>query len=183
MLFRSFGPLSGRLSDRYGTLPFTTAGLLTVSSSLLLSSTLGPDTPYFMIALYLAVGGAGMGLFVSPNMSSIMGSVPPQRRGIASGVRATFFNVGYTLSFNIVILVLAFYIPYSLVTSIISSSGSVPPEADKILFSAGLDNVFRLLAAINLVAVVPSVLRGRRVTPGSIDSDSNMASEGDISVD
>ena len=181
--FLVFGPTSGRLSDRYGTLPFTTAGLMTVSASLLMMSTLSPDTPYSTLAVFLAVGGAGMGLFVSPNMSSIMGSVPPHRRGVASGVRATFFNVGYTLSFNIVILVLAFYVPYSLVTSIITSNGSPPPETDKILFASGLDNVFRLLAAINIAAIVPSLLRGRRVAAPSADSNSNTAVGGNLPID
>ncbi len=139
--FLLVGPASGRLSDRFGTLPFTTTGLAAVSASMLLLSTLGPATPYSTLILYLAISGIGMGLFVSPNMSSIMGSVPAQRRGVASGLRATFFNVGYTLSFNLVILVLAFSLPHSLVDSIVSpSSGVSPGPAERALFSSGLSN-------------------------------------------
>lgn len=178
-------PLSGRLSDKYGTMPFTTAGLLLVSFSMLLLSTIGPSTPYYALAVYLVVSGVGMGLFVSPNISSIMGSVPAQLRGVASGLRATFFNVGFTLSFNIVILILAFYIPYNVVTSIISSGTGVA-AANRGIFSLGLDNVFRVLAIINTAAIIPSLLRGRRRVDSDrrkIDSDSNIGRRGDLPVD
>ncbi len=161
MLF--VGPLSGRLSDRYGTRPFATAGLAVISVTLLAMSTLSPTTPYTTLLAFLILGGAGMGLFVSPNMSSVMGSVPAQRRGVASGLRSTFFNIGFVLSFNIVILVLTFYMPYSEITSIISSQGAAVSLGDVASFSRSLDNVFVVLAGINTVAIVPSLLRGRRV--------------------
>lgn len=157
------GPLSGRLSDRFGTRPFATAGLAVVSASLLTMSTLGPGTPYLTLVGSLLLGGAGMGLFITPNMSSIMGSVPAPRRGVASGLRATFFNIGFTLSFNVVILVLAFYLPYTLITQIISSEGSAPVSiAYRAVFAGSLDKVFLVLAAINTAAIVPSLLRGKR---------------------
>ncbi len=158
------GPLSGRLSDRYGTRLFATAGLAVVSATLLVMSTLTPDTPYERLVAYLLLGGAGMGLFVSPNMSSVMGSVPAHRRGVASGVRSTFFNIGFVLSFNIVILVLTFYLPYSLITHIISSEGSQTAlNTDATVFSGAIDKVFLVLAAINTAAIIPSLLRGSRV--------------------
>jgi len=180
LIFLFVGPYSGRLSDRFGTMPFTTAGLGLISLSLLLTSTIGPDTPYSTLLIFLLIGGAGMGLFVSPNMSSIMGSVPAHRRGVASGLRATFFNVGFTLSFNIVILVLSLYVPYSTITNIISSSqGTSVTLGDKAVFSNGLDSVFLVLAVINTVAIVPSLLRGRRTSNDdtSGDSDSNTSAE------
>ena len=162
--FLIVGPQSGRLSDRFGTRPFATAGLAVITGSLLLFSTVGPSTSFPTIILYLAISGVGNGLFVSPNFSSIMGSVPAQLRGVASGLRATFFNVGFTISFNIVLLVLSFFVPYSLITSIIASTaGATVNVADKALFSSGLDKVYDVLALINTVAIIPSLLRGKRV--------------------
>ena len=104
-----------------------------------------------------------MGLFVSPNMSSVMGSVPSQRRGVASGLRATFFNIGFVLSFNIVIIVLTFYMPYGEITSIIASQGTAVNLRDVTAFSRSLDNVFVVLAVINTIAIIPSLLRGKRL--------------------
>ncbi|HUI23110.1 MAG TPA: MFS transporter [Nitrososphaerales archaeon] len=161
MLF--VAPLSGKLSDRHGTRPFATAGLVVFSASLLAMSTLSPATSYTTLLAFLLVGGAGMGLFNSPNMSSAMGSVPAHRRGVASGFRATFFNIGFVLSFNIVILVLTFYLPYGLITRVISSEGAINTiTADASEFAGALDNVFIVLAVINTAAIVPSLLRGTR---------------------
>lgn len=168
------GPLSGRLSDKYGTIPFATAGLAVVSLTLLLFSTLGPLTPYSTLVLYLILGGAGMGLFVSPNMSSIMGSVPPGRRGVASGLRATLFNVGFTMSFNIVILVLTLYAPYSLISSVIASGVGGPVSVgDRAAFASGLGNVYIVLAVINTIAILPSLLRGPRSSSNSYTGEAS----------
>ncbi len=185
--FLLVGPASGRLSDKFGTLPFVTVGLAVISASLLLFSTADATTSFSVLILYLTIGGAGMGFFVSPNISSIMGSVPPNIRGVASGLRATFFNVGFTISFNITILVLTFYIPYSFASAIISSAAGVPASnADRAMLSSGLEGVYRVLAVINTLAMVPSLLRGRRLPTGagaSPDSDSNIGAESSTPVD
>ena len=157
------GPLSGRLSDKYGHLPFTTSGLAIISLSLYLFSTTDASTPYSHLVVYMLLFGAGLGFFASPNISSIMGSVPPVRRGIASGFRATFFNVGYTISLNLAILITTFTVPYALVTQIIRS-GNTPgiSDAERMLFAEGIKTTYLWLAGINTLAILPSLLRGRR---------------------
>lgn len=163
LAFLAVGPLSGRLSDKYGHMPFTTTGIAIMSGSLLLFSTTTVSTPYAVLAGYLVVFGLGVGVFSSPNMSSIMGSVPPADRGVASGVRATFFNVGYVLSFNVALLVMTAVLPYSTITAVISSTNPAAiAGVDKALFARGLDYAFEVSAAINAVAILPSVLRGKR---------------------
>jgi hypothetical protein len=164
--FVLFGPISGSLSDRYGTRPFTTAGLAVITASLVLFAGSGISTPYPIIALYLAIGGAGMGLFASPNMSSIMGSVPVRRRAVASAVRATFFNVGYTLSLNLVILLMTISLPLSQITQILTSLTPTTLTVDRMAFAAAIDRVYVVMAVINAVAIIPSILRGRRVEAG-----------------
>jgi len=107
--------------------------------------------------------GAGLGFFASPNISSIMGSVPAERRWIASGFRATFFNVGYTISLNLSILITTFTVPYTLVTQIIRSvDPATIPVADRILFAQGIKTTYLWLAGINTLAILPSLLRGGR---------------------
>ena len=163
------GPLSGYLSDRFGTRPFTTAGLAVISASLFAMSAITPQTSHLVILGLLVLGGAGMGLFTSPNISSIMGSVPVSSRGVASGLRGTFFNVGFLLSFNLVIIVLTFYVPYSLITAIIASAaGAAVSVTDKAMFCSALDKVLLVMAVVNTISILPSLMRGRRVV-----SDSN----------
>lgn len=156
------GPLCGKLSDKFGHLPFTTSGLVIISISLYLLSTADQFTSYALIALYLILFGIGMGLFSSPNMSSIMGSVPPQRRGVASGLRATFFNIGFTLSLNLAVLIMSFFVPYNLITDVISSQGrSNLGINEREEFSTGLQHVYLWLSLINAIAIIPSLMRKR----------------------
>jgi hypothetical protein len=58
-----------------------------------------PLTAGFLIAV--AILGIATGMFASPNSSSIMGSVPADARGVASGMRATFQNSGTALSISV----------------------------------------------------------------------------------
>ncbi|MGQ9718478.1 MAG: MFS transporter [Nitrososphaerales archaeon] len=163
IVFLFLGVVSGRLSDRFGHLPFTTSGLALTSISLYLFSTTDASTPYSLVVIYMMLLGVGVGMFISPNISSIMGSVPAQRRGIASAFRATFFNVGFTISLNLAILIMTFTVPYAIVTNIISSTNSIViPEPDKLLFAEGLKKTYLWLAALNTAAIPPSVLRGGR---------------------
>ncbi len=168
------GPLSGHFSDKYGVIPFTTTGIAVISVSLFLFSQSAVNAPYALIALFLVLGGVGTGLFASPNISSVMGAVPAKERAVGSALRATFFNVGYTISVNAVILLMTLRVPYSLITSVISSvNPSSLSSADRTAFAGGLHFVYIVLACVNTVAIIPSVLRGRRVPVDGPSPDSN----------
>ncbi len=162
------GPLSGKLSDRYGHLPFTTGGLALVSLSLFLFATTDVNTNIYLLILYMVIFGGGLGIFASPNMSSIMGSVPSDRRGIASAFRATFFNMGFVISLNLAILIMTFTIPYGLVSQIISATNPVTiTEADRLLFANSLKSAYFWMGVLNTIAIVPSMLRGGRARKGT----------------
>ncbi|MFF4142381.1 MFS transporter [Streptomyces sp. NPDC001698] len=95
------GPVSGHLSDRFGARLFSTTGLLLVTASFLGLLALPVDFAYGPFAALLLVSGFGQGMFSAPNTSSIMGSVPPEYRGVASGMRSTFQNSGTALSIGV----------------------------------------------------------------------------------
>lgn len=158
--FLAFGPISGKLSDRYGHLPFTTTGIVLASLSLFLFSTITTTTPYLTVMGYMVLFGAANGVFASPNMSAIMSSCPAERRGIGSALRATFFNVGFAVSLNLAILIMSSTIPYAVVTAIAAGT-STTLSTSTALFLQGLKTTYLWLAALNIVAVVPSVLRGK----------------------
>lgn len=90
-------PISGYLSDKIGSRLLATLGMVILSAGLFLLSRLGPETPLEAVALYLGVAGLGIGIFVSPNNSALMGSAPRARQGIAAGMLATARNVGMVL--------------------------------------------------------------------------------------
>ncbi len=90
-------PISGALSDRVGSRGLAVAGLLVLTGGLLLLSRAGLSTAVWRVAAALAVCGLGLGLFIAPNNSRMLGAAPPHRRGIASGVLAAARNVGMVL--------------------------------------------------------------------------------------
>jgi MFS family permease len=92
------GPASGYLSDRWGSRPFAVTGLLLAGLSMVLLLWLPADFPYWALAGVLLLNGMGQALFLAPNVSSIMTSVPATHRGAASGVIATSRNSGVVIS-------------------------------------------------------------------------------------
>src|SRR5664280_1742525 len=77
-------PLAGRIADRIGARPLTVGGMASVAVGLTALAALRPETWLFVVLL--AVVGFGMGAFIPPNNATIMGSVPANQAGVASGV-------------------------------------------------------------------------------------------------
>jgi EmrB/QacA subfamily drug resistance transporter len=88
------GPISGWLSDKIGTRILCTTGMTLISLALFLLSRLGTDSSTTDILLRFAILGFGLGLFSSPNNSSIMGSVPRESLSTGSAMIATIRQVG-----------------------------------------------------------------------------------------
>ncbi|BBZ10834.1 MFS transporter [Mycobacterium branderi] len=95
------GPLAGSLADRHGARPFTVGGMLLMAITFVLLMTIPVDFNYWVFAALVFLNGFGGGIFTAPNTAVIMSSVPADQRGSASGVRATFFNAGTSLSIGI----------------------------------------------------------------------------------
>ena len=112
------GPLSGYLSDKYGARPFATGGMILAAFSFALMMMLPVNFPYWAFAIILLFNGLSFGMFSSPNTAGIMNSVPARFRGVASGMRATFQNVGMPLSigvfFSLMIVGLTAKVPTSI---------------------------------------------------------------------
>ena len=92
-----FAPISGGLSDRYGSRYISAAGALIMSTGLLMLSFLDTETTFLYIIISMVMTGIGFGIFQTPNNSSIMGNVPPGYRGMASGTLATMRNTGMVM--------------------------------------------------------------------------------------
>src|SRR5207237_4608605 len=122
--FILMGPISGYLSDRFGARLFSTTGMLIQMFGFLGLTLLPANFNYPLFAVLLFMLGCGSGLFASPNTSSIMSSVPPETRGVSSGMRATFQNSANLVSigffFSIVTLGLASALPSTLSTGLIA---------------------------------------------------------------
>ena len=158
------GPISGTLSDKWGARGLSTVGLIIAAGGIFLLSQFTTTTDYAQIALGLVLVGFGIGFFRSPNASSVMGSVPENKRGIASGVRATMINTSIVASIPLVLAVMTLDIPYSVLINIIGNvttvstgqiaTGYIGP------FLVGLQHSLVIFAALILGSAIFSLLRG-----------------------
>jgi EmrB/QacA subfamily drug resistance transporter len=146
------GPTSGWLSDRYGARPFATGGMITAAASFGLLMLLPADFAFPSFALLLLLNGLGMGLFAAPNTTGIMNSVPPRRRGVASGMRATFQNTGMVLSigvfFSLMIVGLAATLP-STMRDGLEAHGVPPATAERIAEEPPVGTLFAAFLGYN----------------------------------
>ncbi len=83
--FVIMGPLSGWLSDKYGSRWFATSGMLLVALSFLMLAMLPYNFDYPVFAIALLIMGLGNGMFGAPNIAAIMNSVPPEDTGCRIG--------------------------------------------------------------------------------------------------
>jgi len=80
-------PISGSLSDRVGSRPVTVAGLTLMTAGYTVASFwLGSATTGLAVVVVGLIVGLGIGIFQSPNNSSILGSVPQSQLGVTSGM-------------------------------------------------------------------------------------------------
>ncbi|MFJ9543465.1 MFS transporter [Streptomyces sp. NPDC101225] len=166
------GPVSGFLSDRFGARLFSTAGLVVVAASFLGLLTLPVDFDYGMFAALLLLSGLGQGMFSAPNTSSIMGSVRPEYRGVASGMRSTFQNSGTALSigvfFSLMVSGLASSLPGTLSSGLqahgvpagaAEHAASLPPVSTLFATFLGNNPIEHLLASDGALDHVTSAQR------------------------
>jgi MFS family permease len=87
-------PLSGWVADRFGGRWLPVAGMALLALALALLSFAGPASTVPSVAARLALAGAGMGLFQSPNSAAVMSALPRSRLGSGGGLLATARNGG-----------------------------------------------------------------------------------------
>ena len=89
-------PISGSLSDRYGSFSITVIGLAFLVGGYFSLTTLSQYTTSLGYILRFLPIGIGTGIFQSPNNSAIMGSAPRSRLGIVSGILSITRTLGQT---------------------------------------------------------------------------------------
>jgi MFS family permease len=179
------GPLSGTLSDRFGARGFACGGMLLFAISFVGLLVLPVNFPYWAFALLITLNGVGIGMYSSPNSSSVMSSVPAEHRGVASGMRATFQNSGTSLSLvvftTLMIAGLASALPRTLTNGlaqhgvphhVAAQIGSLPPVASLFAAMLGVNPVHYLLSQYGALSPLTSanrnLLTGREFFPALI---------------
>jgi MFS family permease len=163
-------PVSGALSDKYGPRWIATLGMLITALAFILLAIMPYNFSYIEFGAVLFLMGVGSGMFGSPNSSSIMNSVPPQNRGVASGMMQTLNNTAMTASmaifFTILIVGITQKFPDAMASSLATIGASqlapvfsnIPPTGALFAAFLGYNPVDTLLNALppQMVAQIPS---------------------------
>lgn len=154
-------PLAGWLSDRLGSRLLCTAGsaIIVVGQYLIASLTL--ESSIFEMVLPQVLTGLGWAIFNSPNQSAILGSVPRDKVGAASGMTITTARVGGAIGIAL---------SGALLTHALSSSGLTPEQiespqswsATPAVFLSAFSYTVHLLNIFALLAIFFSAIRGRK---------------------
>ena len=134
-------PWSGRMADRHGVRLPATAGMVLAALGLVGLGWMRPPAAGF-VAL-LAVVGAGLGLFTSPNNAGIMASIPRDQSGLASGLLNMSRGLGTALGLAVT----------TAVFTTLGGDGGTPPQVQR-AFSA---TVIVLAGAALAAAVIALV--------------------------
>ena len=145
-------PISGVLSDRFGTRLTSLVGHLTLLCGLIVLTTLETDASIWRYLVVITIGGAGLSIFLPANNSAIMGFVPQDSLSSASGFLATSRSMGNAMGMALAAAVYSRALGSGGLGEVITAS----TEAVNAV-SQGL-TVVATVSAIGLVAII---LRGR----------------------
>ena len=143
-------PFSGAASDRFGPGVLASAGMALMVLSLLALTQLPVDFALPDLIWRLVLMGIGQGLFMSPNSSAVLGSVPGRRVGTASGTLAQMRVTGQALGIALSAAVVATRLP------VYAAGGT----AHGVALAGAIHDAFWVAAAVCSIGIVTSLIRG-----------------------
>lgn len=149
LMMAVLSPLAGRLSDRFEPRLLASLGMLAITLGLVGFALLTADSSLSWVVADLLFLGAGFGLFSSPNMNAIMGSVPRKHYGDAAATASTVRLLGQVTSMGVMAVVFALVIGGK-------GFGEAPPT--EILHSLRVS--FLLFAGFSVLGLFASFFRG-----------------------
>lgn len=146
-------PYAGSLSDRVGSRKITMTGLLILLVGFLAAGTLDQHTTVWGYALRIFAVGAGIGIFLSPNNSAIMGAAPRHQLGIVSSMMAQSRTLGQTVGVAFIGAIWAGRTLFYAGTEFSRTATLAPVDAQ----IAGLHDAFHTAAVLTVIALLLSI--------------------------
>ncbi len=173
------GPLSGRLSDKFGWRWFTMGGLTISALGLFTLSTLRPDSHFTLAMAGMIMQSAGIGMFYAPNNSSILSAVEPTKYGVISGFLNLVRNAGNLSGIalgTVMATTTMAILGYEPTLTSVSSGGG---DALLAAFTSGLRVTYIAMGVIVLTGVLASAFRGKPIQfPEAAETDRQPARQG-----
>ena len=151
-------PLSGYLSDRMDSRYISSAGMAIMAFGIWQLSNLTADSAIFYLILGAATLGLGSGLFLTPNNSAVMGSVPDSKQGVASGMLAMMKYIGMVLGVAISGAIFTSSRQWLLNSLKVQNLKSI--QLTNAAFAGALHITYLVGAAFAVIAVFTSLVKG-----------------------
>ena len=152
------GPVSGRLSDRLGWRKLTVSGMaLSAVSLFILFTRISEEPSLALIVAMLTLQMIGIGIFITPNASSILSTVERHRYGVVSALTQLMRNSAMVTGIALVT---------AIVVATMASMGAEPSlkavSAEPDAFVEGIRRTFLVLGSLTVVGIIMSLLKTER---------------------
>lgn len=179
LIFALLSPFTGSLADRIGTRWLAAGGLALACLGLVLVSQLNSMSSIGDMLWRLACVGLGQALFLAPNDSALMGSLPREQQGIASGFMQTSQIAGQSLS--VALAGAIFALADGALASRMLAAGHGTTQTLALahhLFLHGFQTAMLVCAALAALGILTSLVRGneRLVNAREQSSEENKVS-------
>ncbi|WP_319420311.1 MFS transporter [Pleurocapsa sp. FMAR1] len=148
-----FSPISGILADRFGSRIISLCGLCLIAIGCYCLSTFDAQLTDWGYIARVAPFGIGIGLFQSPNNSTILGEAPQDKIGVVSGLLALSRTVGQTIGVPIMASLLVAF-----TAGIASGQATAIMSASKLALIGGIKATFLVATVIMSLGVVLAVV-------------------------
>ncbi len=155
------GPMSGRLSDRYGFRKLNMGGAaLAATGVFLLAWSVDSSSSLGLVMLAMVLQSSGAGIFNSPNHTAILSTVPRIKYGVVSALLSLSRVSAQATSIAVVTVI---------VTATMASMGYVPNIGEILdsndpglfdAFNSGVRTAYLTIASLLVVALSLSALKG-----------------------
>ena len=146
-------PFAGALSDRVSSRKITMTALVILLIGFLAASTLNQHTTVLGYALRIFAVGVGIGSFISPNNSAIMGAAPRHQLGIVSSMMAQSRTLGQTVGVAVIGAIWAGRTIFYAGSGLNGGATLAPVDAQ----ISGLHDAFIAAAVLTVIALLLSI--------------------------
>ena len=152
------GPISGRLSDRYGWRTFTVAGLAISAAGMFLLAGVNENTPLGLVIAWMVLQSGGMAIFFSPNSNSIMSAAERNRYGVISALLGLTRNSGGIISIAVTTAIVTVTIASMGYAASLEAAAEAPHA-----FVSGMQRTFNVLGVLLLLGMILSYKKVQQV--------------------
>ena len=156
-------PLTGWMSERFPPERLCAVGLAVNGVALIFLSLLEPSSSALEVVFGLALMGAGMGIFQTPNNNLLMSSVPRHRLGVGSSVLSIVRSLGYSFGATLATAIVSHFLFLS--TGATSLQNLAAGAGDPLVLTAflrGYGYAFLIAAAVAFAGALTSLWPVRR---------------------